>query len=802
MSAERKGDNKNPSKVAAMDNMATGFAFGMGGDDFGGMDFQTSMAGEGEGGGQPPGSLMPSMGQFPPFNQAVGRDALFPPQPPMMAAPRVSAMELPRFSGGGGGGGGAYGGGINSMSSSGFSNPLMSSRLPFGSAGGMSGFADMFHQQQVSGSEGRGGGGGGGGMMEGLTDQMPPGFGAVMSAASPSLSSPSVLPSSSMPVFPNTPSSALMHAAVGVGHKDGERGGVKGLHPEQKGALQSPPIQSPPPHPSSLQTCFPGQMAPPMQQLHQQHSGSSSSMPPHHHHHHHQQHHHLHQHQQQQQPGRSPSQPRAAFKEEKDFSGGPCDPMPPLLIGSEVTPMQRRRQSPRRAAMAAQEMAAAAAAALAIETKQVPMPPMLSTRDSHLLGSIPHGVGFPPQSMAGGTSAAPLNASAPQQGLQVQRGVQAGFPGQSTGRRRGRPLGSYNNPNQHRGHLRQAQFEPPPAEPGTGLFPQRRTVVPFFKAGTLSLREPEVFECLGRKMPLVTQGTQTGQDWRQEEELVGVGDRPYLPADPKYARVDPWDGKGGFPLRPPSPPPPPPQPQQPFHERARRGALSMVGEGGVGDEGGAGAYRTFTEGEGYAKRGNSKTVVSPSFGEAAGRAVMTTCVGDNATVVTVAIMSWQSSVLRPRVTASSSHPLLSPGTSAHPGDDDLKENVMTPASPANDLDSSTNQDRSPPSGVQTRRGRRLTSAATSAPTISSRGRTLRRRTNPDNISIEDDANFDLMMEERKEKAQAAEQERLEVRWGKTYVKKKSWFWGKCRIKDVSGTIIIIIMSISLAHIQS
>lgn len=256
------------------------------------------------------------------------------------------------------------------------------------------------------------------------------------------------------------------------------------------------------------------------------------------------------------------------------------------------------------------------------------------------------------------------------------------------------------------------------------------------------MREPDVFECLTRKVPLITQGTQTGQDSR-EEELVSVVDKPYLPVDPKYADVDPRDGKGGFPLSASS-----------LHPQFLNTAVkkSMVTSEAT--------YRDFIEGDGYAKRGNSKTVVSPSFGEAAGRAVMTTCVSDSATVVTVAIMSRQSSALKPRVSSSRLSPR--PSTSHNDPSDDLKENVMKSASLLDTLDSS-NADNSSTSGVQTRRGRRLNSSAPTMPAISSRGRTLRRRTNPDNISIEDDDNFEMMMEERKEKARAAEQERMEVR---------------------------------------
>ena len=698
-----------------MDNMATGFAFGMGADDFANMDFQTSMAGDGEGG--QPSSLMPGMSQFPSFGPAMPRDAMFS-QASMMPS-RVSSMDMPRFSGG------AYGGGINSVSAGNF-NSLMSARHSF-STGGMPGFGDMF-QQQMAGSDTRGAGGG---MMDNMADHMP-GFGGVMSPPA-ATSSPSVMPSS-MPVFPNTPSN-MMHTAIGaqdLNHKpeDSDRGGMNGgggLRTDPESVMQSPsggyksPIQSPPPPPQSLQTCFPGQMAPSIQQQPQQqqqqqqpqHSGSQTLCGPGMH-----------------QPSRNPSSQRAGFKEEKDFSGGPTDPIAPLIIGSAVTPMQRRRQSPRRAAMAAQEMAAAAAAALAIETKQVPMPPMLSSRESHLLSSIPQSMGY---SMAGSS---PLFNSSPRQS------IQGAFPYSTSPRRsrRGRPSGAENTLH-HQPH-----FDPPTSATTDSNFPHhRRTIVPFFKAGCLSVREPEVFECQSRKVPLITEGTQTGQDSR-EEELVSVADKPYLPADPRYSNVDPRDGKGGFPLSVYSL-----HPQ--FHNSAVKKATAVA----------EGSYRGFTEGEGYAKRGNSKTVVSPSFGEAAGRAVMTTCVSDSATVVTVAIMSRQKPALRSRVTSS----LLSPrpSTSHDPGDD-LKENMMKSTSLSDNLDSS-NPDNSPPSGVQTRRGRRLNSSAPTMPTISSRGRTLRRRTNPDNISIEDDDNFELMMEERKEKARAAEQERMEVRWCET-----------------------------------
>ncbi|KAK7116593.1 hypothetical protein V1264_002251 [Littorina saxatilis] len=676
-----------------MDNMATGFAFGMGGDDFGNMDFQTSMAGDGE--GAPPPSLMPGMGQFPPFNPAMSRDAMFS-QASMMPH-RGGGMDLPRFSGGGYSGGGG---------SAGSFNPMMSSRHPF-TPGGMSGFMDMFPQQMPSSD---GGGERMSGVMDGMSDNMP-GYSAVMS--SPASSSPSVMPSS-MPVFPNTPSN-LMHSAIGGGqdvkHNEGAdrmKATNSGIM-EQKSSQHSPgrsgyksPIQSPPP---PMQTCFPGQMPhPPSMQQHQQ---------------------------QQQQHGGPGSMTQLShrnlssgpsYKEEKDFSGGPSDPMPPMMIGSEVTPMQRRRQPQRRATMLAQEAAAAAAHALAIETKQVPMPPMLSARESHILGAIPHGMGFP-HSMPGQM---PMFASTPQQSMQ------AGFPHSHTSpRRRGRPR---TISNENHTLIQQSHFAQPRPDPGSG-FPLKQTVVPFFKAGRISLREPEVFECLTRNTPLVTQGTQTGQDGR-EEELVSA-DKPYLPADPKYANVNPKDGKGGFPTHNSSPR------MLPFHPMPIKRTDDH--------------YKGFIEGEGYAKRGNSKTVVSPSFGEAAARAVMTTCVGDNATVVTVAIMSRQNSGVKTRLVNSTHSPRAS---TSHDPCDDLKENVLkTP--PADNLDSSNTDD--PSSGVQTRRSRRASVAMTPQPTTSSRGRTLRKRTNPDNISIEDDANFEIMMEERKEKVRAAEQERMEVR---------------------------------------
>ena len=74
-----------------MDNMATGFAFGMGTDNFGNMDFQTSMAGDGEGG--QPSSLMPSMSQFPSFNPAMPQDTMFS-QANMMPSRAVSYTHL------------------------------------------------------------------------------------------------------------------------------------------------------------------------------------------------------------------------------------------------------------------------------------------------------------------------------------------------------------------------------------------------------------------------------------------------------------------------------------------------------------------------------------------------------------------------------------------------------------------------------------------------------------------------------------------------------------------------------------
>jgi hypothetical protein len=275
-------------------------------------------------------------------------------------------------------------------------------------------------------------------------------------------------------------------------------------------------------------------------------------------------------------------------------------------------------------------------------------------------------------------------------------------------------------------------FELLPDTAGPG-FPHEK-VIPFFKAGRLSLREPEVLDCSGvSKVPLITQGTQTGQDSRSEPLTTAV-DKPYLPADPRYTNINPQDGKGGFPL------------SSTLYTKDR--ILFAPSQAPTKRLTPDGVYFTqFTEGDGYAKRGNSKTIVSPSFGDASARAVMTTSVGDHATIVTVSIMSRQNSNMKvsPRTTNSVSP---RPSTS-YTADDDLKENH----------DGNSGPDT--PTGVQKRRGRKPKDAG-GTPSVSSRGRTLRRRADPDNVSIENDENFEELMEERKEKIKEAEQERMEV----------------------------------------
>ena len=674
---EQEGPQLDPPPE--MDNMATGFAYGMAGEDFSNIDFHPSMAGGGDGG--QPSSLMPPMSHYPPFNPAMARDSMFSQANVM---PPRSAMDLPRFPMI------PYGAGNEPGSAANFSS-MIPPRPTY--AGGMPGFGDMFHQHLPE-SDGRGGSERMSGMGEGMPEHMGS-FGGVMSP--PATSSPGMMPSS-MPVFPNNPPS-MMHPAIGGQdlnrkHEDSDRAKANSMQSPSQGYKS--PIQSPPPPPASaMQTCFPGQMPPsmvPQQQAGSHMSGSVMS-----------------------QPSRSQSPGGSRYKEERDFSGGPTDPIPPLMIGSEVTPMQRRRQSPRRAAMAAQEMAAAAAAALAIETKQAPMPPMLSPRESHLLGA--HSMGYPP------SMAPPIPSYNPPS----QQAMQSEFS--HTPSRRGRRSRVISGDS---GTMYQPHFDQS-VDANTGL-PRKHAVVPFFKAGRLSIREPEMFDVQTRKAPLVTQGTQTGQEQKEDELPSG---KSHQSKDSKYAHVNPGDGKGGFPLT-----------RSTHTQSFRYTPVKRVST----DE----SYRNFVEGDGYAKRGNSKTVVSPSFGEAAARAVMTTSVGDSATVVTVAIMSRQSSSMKQhRLSAS----MVSPRPSTSHDPDDLKENIMK-VSPDN-LDSS--MESPPPSGVQTRRGRRFTSSmGSSMPATSSRGRTLRRRTNPDNISIDDDASFEMMMEERKEKAREAEQERMEV----------------------------------------
>ncbi|XP_076444000.1 uncharacterized protein LOC143282286 [Babylonia areolata] len=681
-----------------MDNMATGFAFGMSGDDFGNIDFHTPpMGGEGEG-GHPTPAMMAGMNQYPPFNQAMPRDAVFS-QAGMM--PPRSSMDLPRFPMG------AYGGGTDSLASGNFDS-LMPPRHAYPS-GGMSVFGDLY-STHLPQSEARVAAEITGSSNNNIADHMG-GFGSVMSP--PSSSSPGVMPSS-MPVFPNTPSS-MIHTAMGTTpdlakkHDDSDHGQVKG-----GSSLQSPsshgyksPLRSPPP--PMMQTCFPGPVPASMTLQQQGGGGGTEVMPgpmvsPH---------------------GKSQAPPPAArYKEERDFSGGPSDPVASLVIGSEVTPMQRRRQSPRRANMLAQEAAAAAAAVLAVETKQAPMPPMLSARDSHLLGAIPHSMAFPPSMVA---PPLPVFNSSHQP-------MPDGFPRMPSRRgRRTRISGGDHGAGYHFDQVMDAN---------TGIS-RKHAVVPFFKAGQLSTREPEMFEGMSRKAPLVTQATQTGQGSCKEDFAVPIS-KPHPAKDSKYADIDPTDGKGGFPLSSYSS-----FPSTPHHQPFRTMPVSHRASEDCYTKG-------FVEGEGYAKRGNSKTVVSPSFGEAAARAVMTTSVGDSATVVTVAIMSRQTSSAKTRLASSALSPR--PSTS-HDSGDDLKEN-MNISSP-DPLDPSGADGAS--SGVMTRRGRRSGSSITNTmPMTSSRGRTLRRRTDPDNISIEDDENFEMMMEDRKEKARAAEQERMEI----------------------------------------
>ncbi|KAL8580277.1 hypothetical protein ACOMHN_061518 [Nucella lapillus] len=697
-----------------MDNMATGFAFGMSGEEFGNIDFHAPMPGASESGGHPP-PIMQGINQYPPFNPAgMPRESVFSQS--SMMAPR-SGMELPRFPMG------AYGVGNDTLSPANFDS-LMPPRHAYSSAG-MSAFGELY-PSHLSESDSRVGGE----MTDNMADPMSS-FGNVMS--SPSSSSPSVIPSS-MPVFPNTPSN-MMHSAIGnpdINQKrdDGDNGRMKA-----GSSMQSPPhgykspIRSPPP---LMQTCFPGPV--PASRALQQQGGSESI------------------------PGsmvsaHSKSQSQAIrYKEERDFSGGPMDPVSTLVIGNEVTPMQRRRHSPRRANMLAQEVAAAAAAVLAVETKQAPMPPMLSAHESHLLGAIPHNMGYPPSmSMVGGMPAFSSSQST----------IHASFPRTPSRRGRRPRMSSGEHISVYQGHFDQSM------DSNAGIS-RKHSVVPFFKAGPLSMREPEMFDGTSRKLPLVTQATQTGQGICKEEVLPVT--KPHLLKESKYADVDPTDGKGGFPLSSYSSPP-----HHQLFPRAMPVSRVMSEET---------HHKGFVEGEGYAKRGNSKTVVSPSFGESAARAVMTTSVGDSATVVTVAIMSrGQNMGAKTRLSSS----LLSPRPStSHDSGDDLKENMKIPMS--DDPDPS-NPDGSPLFGMQTRRSRRSGSSIT-MPTISSRGRTLRRRTDPDNISIEDDENFEMMMEDRKEKARAAEQERMEISIRiddsqcVTYGDQKRW---QCELCDKSYT---------------
>lgn len=698
-----------------MEGLTTGFPFGMGGEDFGTMDFQTSMTGEVGGGGPP--LMHPSMSPYNPFCHSMSRETVFPQN--NLMGHRSGGMDLPRFPLV------PYAQNIPMPNHS--FNQMMSPRHSFPTSGlsNISSFGDMF-PPQVSGGDGCPGGGGGS-MVDSISDRLP-NFNSIM-ISSPG---PTTLMQPSTSVFPSAASSSSMvHTSSASAAESSQKQSLCGSqnsgtrsssaeNNEQLAARGSAshshrsPIQSPIP---SLQSCFPGQM-PHSQPQHQQQQQSSVV---------------------QQLSTRSVQQQTVPLQNHSPNSQfSPRSDVKPFPMSSEVqsvnfnTMMPRRRQSPRRAAaMVAQATAAAAAAALAIETKQIKIPSMsdmLCRGESQIMGG-PMGMNFPTQidrNMASMNSVQYMQAGMPQNSLPPFHTVDGSRRDCGTGN------GDMGVPQQTNNH----------AGPHMSGYPTRRAIVPFFKAGRFSLREPEVFECQMPRVPQVTESSQTGLDTPKKKS--GSGEKHFFPVIPSsFSNINPMDGKGGFPF-----------PREGGNNRLNR----LAGEGGI--DGVKNLTTSFTEGEGYAKRGNSKTVVSPSFGEAAARAVMTTCVADSATFVTVAIMSRQSSMLKPKVTNSG----VNPGGSHVHGQsttDDVKENILRNSTLAGGNDKTLTEEVATPR-IQTRRGRRPNgNVSVSVPVTSQRGRRLRQRVITEN-NISDDENFEKIMEERKEKARAAEQERLEV----------------------------------------
>ena len=218
----------------------------------------------------------------------------------------------------------------------------------------------------------------------------------------------------------------------------------------------------------------------------------------------------------------------------------------------------------------------------------------------------------------------------------------------------------------------------------------------------------------------------------------------YSQSDPRYVNVSPCDVKGGFPI------------QFPFSQSY---FLYISSCQPSSDD--RHISQNFTEMDCYAESSHSKTIVSPSFCEAAGREVTTTGVWQNNTTAIVTVMSRMNVNIRPDG-SSLLTPVPSFDTMTCTFDDvhgisekDVKledfgqhqVSIATKNYSANesDLNGSTHQ----------------SSANYFMPNTSFDTNTILTSIHG-NTSIENNGNFEQFMETKKQKIRAAEEELMQV----------------------------------------